>query len=94
MLRRFTDYTIKFLELLEAEAQSAGRGLVRAGLNIALALAGVGLVFIALALCGLALYLALEPSVGPAGAVALTAALILLLGGVLVWLANSRSTRS
>ncbi len=93
MLQRFTDYVIALLELLETQARSAGAGLVRAGTNLGIALAGVCLVFIALVLSGLALYLALEPFWGAAGAVAATAFLLLLLGGLLLWLASLRTSK-
>ena len=93
MLKRFTDYTIAFLELVEAEARNAGAGLVKAGTNVALAVVGAILLGIAAAVFGWSLFLALRPVWGEAGAAAACAGLILVLGGVLLWLASSRSKK-
>lgn len=93
MLKRFTDYTIAFLELLEAEARSAGAGLVKVSTNIALAVVGAILLGSAAALFGWSLFLALRPLWGEAAAAAACAALILILGGVLLWLASSRTRK-
>jgi len=93
VLKRFTDYTIAFLELLEAEARSAGAGIVRAGTNLAFALVGAVLLGIAAGVFGWSLFLALRPVWGEAGAAAACALLILVLGGVLLWLASSRTKK-
>lgn len=94
MLGRFTDYLIALLELLEAQAKSLGAGLVAAGTNLAVAVAGVVLASLGLLALVLAVYLSLAPLWGPAGATAASAALLLLLGGGLVWLAGQRSQRT
>ncbi len=91
MLSRFTEYFIALLELLEAELKNAGAGLVRGGTNLALALVGVLLLGGACAVFGWSLFLALRPIWGAAGAAAACGGLLLLFGGVLLWLASSRS---
>lgn len=93
MLGRFTEYAIALLELLEAEARNAGAGLVKGGTNLALAVVGVLLVGGAAAVFGQALYLALLPVWGPAGAMAACGALLLVLGGGMLWLARSRTRK-
>jgi len=88
MLERFTDYFIAFLGLLEAEGRAARRNIVAAGARLALSAGGALLLTAAFALFGLALYLALAPHWGQAWAVVACAALLCLLGGGLLWLAN------
>ena len=93
MLGRFTDYTVALLELLEAEARNAGAGLVKGGTNLAFAVVGALLLGGAAAVFGWSLFLALRPVWGEAGAAAACGALLLILGGVLLWLASSRSRK-
>jgi len=92
MLERFTDYAIALLELLEAEGRAARRGVVAAATKLALSAGGALLVTAAFALFGWALYLALAPVWGQAGATLACGALLLILGGGLVWLANRKNS--
>lgn len=93
MLKQFTDYFIAALELIEAQARGAGAGLVRAGTNVTLAIAGASVLGIAVLVFGAALYLALRPVWGDAGAAAACGVLLVLLGGVLLWIANARTRK-
>lgn len=93
MLERFTDYFIAFLDLLEAEGRSARKHVVAAGARLALSAGGAFLLTVAFALFGLALYLALAPLWGQAGALLACAALLCVLGGGLLWLASRNSAK-
>lgn len=93
MLKRLTDWLIAVLELLEAEGRSAGAGLIRVGTGLAFAFTGVLLLGLAASVLGWSLFLALRPVWGEAGAAAACGVLILIAGGVLLWLANSRTKK-
>ncbi|MDT3682008.1 MAG: hypothetical protein WC972_11305 [Trueperaceae bacterium] len=93
MLERFTDYAIAFLGLLEAEGRAARKGLVAAATKLALSAGGALLLTLAFALFGWALYLALAPVWGQAWATVACGALLLILGGGLLWFANRKSSR-
>lgn len=94
MLKKATDYLIALLELLEAEARNLKAGLFRTGTALTLMAAGVGLMAAAAAVLGWAAYLALLPYWGRAGAAAACGVLLLLLGGVFLWLASSRASKN
>lgn len=94
MLKQFTEYFIAALELVEAQARSAGAGLVKTGINLTLAISGAAVLGIAAVVFGAALFLALRPVWGDAGAAAACGVLLVILGGVLVWVASSRSRKS
>ena len=93
MLKRFTDWFIALLELLEAEGRNAGAGLIRIGSGLAFAVVGVILLGVAAGVFGWSLFLALSPVWGAAGAAAACGVLVLLFGGVLLWLAGSRTKK-
>ena len=93
MLKQFTDYFIAALELVEAQAKNAGAGLVRAGTNVTLAVAGALIMGVASVVFGAALFLALRPVWGDAGAAAACGVLLVLLGGILLWIASSRTRK-
>lgn len=94
MLKQFTDYFIAALELVEAQARNAGSGLVKTGINLTLAISGAAVMGVAALVFGVALFLALRPVWGDAGAAAACGALLVILGGVLLWLASSRSKKN
>jgi hypothetical protein len=90
VLKRATDYVIALLDLLEAEAVSLRGGLMRTGTALTLVLAGIGLFTAAAAVFGWALYLALLPYWGRAGAAAACGVLLALFGGGFLWAARPR----
>ncbi len=93
MLKQFTDYFIAALELVEAQARSAGSGLVKTGINLTLAVSGAAVIGVAALVFGVALFLALRPLWGDAGAAAACGVLLVILGGVLLWIGSSRSKK-
>lgn len=93
MLKQFTDYFIAALELVEAQARSAGSGLVKTGINLTLAVSGAAVIGVAALVFGVALFLALRPLWGDAGAAAACGVLLVVLGGVLLWIGSSRSKK-
>lgn len=93
MLKQFTDYFIAALELVEAQTRGAASGIVKAGTNVTLAVAGASVVGIAALVFGAALFLALRPVWGDAGAAAACGVLLVLLGGVLLWIAHARTRK-
>ncbi len=92
MLERITDYALAFLGLLEAEGRSARRNIVAAGTKLALSAGGALLLTAAFALFGWSLYLVLTPVWGRAGAALACGALLLILGGGLLWFANRKNS--
>jgi hypothetical protein len=88
VVERFTEYVIAFLELLEAEGRSAGRGTIIIATKLALLVGGGIVLTVALVVLGWSLFLALESVWGRAWAAFACALLLLLLGGGLMWFAN------
>lgn len=91
MLERFTEYVLALLSLLEAEGRSARRNIVATGTKLAIVVGGALLLTAAFALFGWSLYLVLVPVWGQAGAALAYGALLLVLGGGLLWYANKKS---
>lgn len=94
MLRRTTEYVIALLELLEAQTNVLRASLLRTGTTLTLTVVGIGLMAAAASVLSWALYAALLPYWGRAGAAAACGALLALLGGVFLWVAGSRSSKS
>jgi len=94
MLKRATDYLIALVELLEAEAKVLQASLLRTGTTLSLVVVGVLLLGAAAAVLGWSAYLVLLPYLGRAGAAACCAAALALLGGIFLWTASSRRSRS
>lgn len=94
MLKRATDYFITLLELLEAEVRHLQASLLRTGGTLTILVVGILLLGAAAAVLGWASYLALLPYLGRAGAAACCAAVLALMGGVFIWTASSRRSRS
>lgn len=94
MLKRATDYLIALVELLEAEAKVLQASLLRTGTTLSLVAVGVLLLGAAAAVLGWSAYLVLLPYLGRAGAAACCAAALALLGGIFLWTASSRRSRS
>ncbi len=92
MLERFTDYTLALLGLLEAEGRSARKNIVATGTKLAVVAGGAALLTAAFALFGWALYLVLVPVWGKPGAALACGALLLVLGGGLLWFANRKNS--
>ena len=93
MLEKFTEYAVAFLGLLEAEGRSARKNVVMIGTKLALVVGGGTLLTAALAVFSWALFIALAPAWGRPWAAVACGALLLLLGGGLLWLAN-RNTKT
>lgn len=86
MLEKFTEYTVALLGLLEAEGRSVRKNVVATGAKLALVVGGGLLLTAALAVFSWALYMALTPIWGRPWAAVACGALLLVLGGGLLWL--------
>lgn len=83
-MKAISDMVIAAVDLVEAEARSLRRGLLKAAAAMALAMAGAIVVFGAVVLLLWGLYLAMSPGVGQAGAALITAVIGIVLAGSLI----------
>lgn len=83
-MKAISDLVIAAIDLVEAEARSLRRGLLKAIAAMGLALAASILVLGAVVLLLYGLYLALLPGAGPTGAALITGVIGLVLAGGLI----------
>lgn len=88
MLRALSDYVIAMLELLEAEAKNAQKGLVKLGISLTLVSVAGLLLLAAAAFFVWSLYIYLLTVMAAAPATLICGLLLLVLAGGLLWLAS------
>lgn len=89
-METLTEFIIRLVELVEAEARSLRAGFLRLGVGVVVLLVAGALLISGVGLLSWASYLQLTLFVSPAGAAGIVGVGLLLLAGGLIWVAAKR----